>query len=504
MGFDSLRRRFLLAAGTLLTAAWAPRKETRCTLALTVNHLSVTASITATPRPSTKIARWLVQWGDGTERQGNGHPPATLTHTYPNASAWRVFVMVWDTKGGSAWDEGMASTTDGGVVFHGVGGSRGPQTSITCPVGAVAIAAGSTTASRQALIDANPSTTAFCLAAGVHTATGINTPKTGNTFVGEYGAIIDGTGWTSSTDTDCVFGGTGGADNVTFRNLTIRNVPQRGIQAYPWNTHTGWVVEYCEIYNCGEAIVPGNGAIINKNVLHDCYRTGHPSLTGAAVLGGGDFSAPEGLLTNIQFIDNEMYNFGAHQKMLDATGMIWRNNYIHHSDGPAIWNDGYGDGFIAEDNIIEDCWRGIHWELSFGGIIRRNIFRRTGDQAVYVSTSRNTEIYNNTIEDCFRAIAYFVNCASIGQFAWDTDTRDNYAHDNTIRVPTTSGALANFFSYAGPCDVSAYLNNSKNNDFNFNTYQVPSVSGFYWLWGAGALDWTAWQALPQDANGSVS
>ena len=69
--------------------------------------------------------------------------------------------------------------------------ARGPLASITCPVGAVPIPVGSTTASRQTLINANPNGTTFCLAAGVHTANGSNTPKTGNTFIGEFGAIID-------------------------------------------------------------------------------------------------------------------------------------------------------------------------------------------------------------------------------------------------------------------------------------------------------------------------
>ena len=39
-----------------------------------------------------------------------------------------------------------------------------------------------------------PGATTFCLRAGVHDLTSSITPKTGNTFVGEYGAILDGTG----------------------------------------------------------------------------------------------------------------------------------------------------------------------------------------------------------------------------------------------------------------------------------------------------------------------
>jgi hypothetical protein len=31
------------------------------------------------------------------------------------------------------------------------------------------------------------------------------TPKTGNTFIGQYGAILDGTGWTTTDDSQAAF-----------------------------------------------------------------------------------------------------------------------------------------------------------------------------------------------------------------------------------------------------------------------------------------------------------
>src|SRR5688572_19783181 len=74
----------------------------------------------------------------------------------------------------------------------------GPQATITCPAGAVDIWPGQ---SIQRAVNSYPGSTTFCLRAGVHSLTSSTRPKTGNTFVGEYGAILDGTGWTTADDT---------------------------------------------------------------------------------------------------------------------------------------------------------------------------------------------------------------------------------------------------------------------------------------------------------------
>ena len=71
----------------------------------------------------------------------------------------------------------------------------GPQSTITCPAGAVDIMPGQ---SIQGVVNFYPGTTTFCLRAGVHYVTSSITPKTGNTFVGEYGAILDGSNWSTT------------------------------------------------------------------------------------------------------------------------------------------------------------------------------------------------------------------------------------------------------------------------------------------------------------------
>src|SRR4051812_712735 len=77
------------------------------------------------------------------------------------------------------------------------GPAYGPQPSITCPSGAIAVPAA---ASLQAAVNAAPAGSTFCLKAGTHPITAPVTPKSRDTFVGEYGAILDGSTWKTTVD----------------------------------------------------------------------------------------------------------------------------------------------------------------------------------------------------------------------------------------------------------------------------------------------------------------
>ena len=66
------------------------------------------------------------------------------------------------------------------------------QSTIACPAGAVDIWPG---VSIQNVVDSYGGNTTFCLRAGTHSLRSSIRPRTGNTFVGEYGAILDGSGW---------------------------------------------------------------------------------------------------------------------------------------------------------------------------------------------------------------------------------------------------------------------------------------------------------------------
>ena len=323
-------------------------------------------------------------------------------------------------------------------------------------------------------------------------------PKTGNTFVGQYGAILDGTGWTTTDDIDAAFRAYNqDIDNVTIRNLVIRNM-RRGIQGLG-TLSDQWTIEYNDIGpNYSGIVFPSNSRVWH-NYIHDNYFSGYVGL-----------SAHNSLIEG-----NEIARNGWEQKIARSNNVWFRNNVVHHNPGAGIWFDSDNTGALVEGNRVEDNgWIGIFYEISAGGIIRNNTIRRSGDAGVFLSNSKDTQIYNNTLENNFRAITYFLNCAAVGggsvppseHSAAGWDLADNTAHDNTVTVDTQSGALAGVFSYtSGECTteyVEPYRNGSKNLKFLNNSWDVPSTTGQYWFW-AGLKTWTEWQALGHDTTGTV-
>jgi parallel beta-helix repeat protein len=366
----------------------------------------------------------------------------------------------------------------------------GPQSTITCPAGAVDIWPG---VNIQTVVNSYGGNTTFCLRAGTHSLRSSITPKTGNTFVGEYGAVLDGAGWATSDRTQAAFRAQNeDIDYVTIRNLVIRNMPQRGIHAYHWMSDH-WTIEYNEVASnadMGVHFVPYS-VIRNNYIRHNSF---------AGYFGA---SAHNSTLEN-----NEIAYNGHHQKIGQSANVTFRNNFVHHNVGMGIWYDWDNTGGLVEGNRVEDNGAsGIQFEVSMDGIVRNNIVRRSGQTGVYISTSKNMQVYNNTFENNFRGIQYFINCAAVGSGRIGFDLANVSTHDNTITVGTQSGAWASLLSYSGDCtatQLATYLNGSKNLTFSRNTYRVPSLSAWYWVWGAHVKYWNEWQALGHDVDGTVS
>jgi len=375
----------------------------------------------------------------------------------------------------------LASTTSSSTY--------GPQRTITCPSGAIDIWPGQ---SIQSTVNGYAGATTFCLRAGVHGLTSSITPKTGNTFVGEYGAILDGTNWSTTDATQAAFRAHNqDIDYVTIRNLVIRNMPQRGIHAYYYMADN-WTIENNEIGpNKDVGLVFGGSATIKNNYIHHNTYSGYM----------GPYAH------NATLEGNEIAYNGWQQKVMESANVTFRNNFVHHNTGAGIWFDSDNTGTLVEGNRVEDNGNaGVWYEIGSGVIIRNNSIRRNADTGVFISTSKNAQIYNNTLEDNFRGITYFVNCPSVGGGLIGFDLANNAAYDNTIIVGTQSGALASVFSYASctTAQVAPYANGSKNLTFYRNTYRVPSPTTVqYWHWN-GFLYWSGWQAVPQDAGSTVS
>ena len=141
-------------------------------------------------------------------------------------------------------------------------------TKATSKLSGVAVAPGQ---SIQAAVDKNPAGTTFVIKAGVHKRQSV-VAKTGNTFVGESGAVLSG-----ENSTEFAFAGKN-SDNVTIRGLVIEKYAtplQEGVIVRGGSGSDGWLVEDNEIrYNDGIGLKSSTGWRVVGNHIHHNQQYG--------------------------------------------------------------------------------------------------------------------------------------------------------------------------------------------------------------------------------------
>lgn len=372
---------------------------------------------------------------------------------------------------------------------------RGPQPSIDAPLGAVFIPAGGNI---QAAIDANPTGTAFRLGSGVHQRTASITPKSGNVFVGQYGAILDGTGWATTDGSQGAFRAHNqDIDFVTIRNLQIRNFAQKGIHAF-YNASNGWLCEYLDIHHCKCGVHFANDMTVQHSLLHDCFgneTSTNPSDRGGAYLG---YRADGAVL---QY--NDIFNNGREQKLFFAINSAIRGNYFKGGANGA-WFDGCGNGNVVEDNTCEDTQGdGISVEACGQTLVTNNSLLRSN---MLISVSYNVNVIGNTAVDCLRPLNVFLDCVRLAEsnVAGPLSFHDISLTDNDVTVsPLTNynGASLFFLSTCSQAQQDQFA--AANIKWDRNVYRVPNLSNKYWMWKGVNKTWAEWRALGQDVNGTV-
>jgi hypothetical protein len=174
---DRAKRWFLLTLASLLSSmGFSQRRRTQAVisrLSYVGDGLTAIVNFSATYRPSTKPARWLVNWGDGHEQEGTGRPPSELSHTYLVSGDFGIRFAIWDSSGGYSETlmpasirirNSQAEPPSGGsddYAFYCQGGYAGS--------GTVRATTGSQT-DVQAKVDAAVDGDIICIPPGTHTS----------------------------------------------------------------------------------------------------------------------------------------------------------------------------------------------------------------------------------------------------------------------------------------------------------------------------------------------
>lgn len=350
----------------------------------------------------------------------------------------------------------------------------------------------------QAAINAHPAGTAFCLKAGVHSRTSAITPKTSNSFTGEFGAIIDGSGWSTTDRSQGLFRAHNqNIDDVIIRNLIIRNSPQRGIHAYRDHSDR-WIIENNEIYANRQGIEHGNFFQIRRNRIHDNWQYG---------IGG--FRSTGSLIEDNEFSFNasrfrDFPGDSASSKWAQVTNTTIRGNLVRDNYLNGIWFDGNHSGILIESNtVLRNGGNGIFTEVGGQMVIRNNLV--TGHhRGIYISESRDTHVYGNTITNSDRGVQLFQD----GNRRSQSELQNNLVESNDIHVPSVSivpgvgtAAVNLYCSNLTATECSSYAN-GRGNRFQGNAYTVPSTAK-YWYWDNAMKSWSEWRAAGQDTTGTL-
>jgi hypothetical protein len=301
------------------------------------------------------------------------------------------------------------------------------------PSGAVRVDSG-VVGDISAKTESNPPGTVFWLSPGDHRLTKDEysqvAPKSGNTYIGAPGAVLDGAGRNR-------YAFTGKARNVTLQNLTVKGFePPVNEGVVNHDSGAGWVIEDSTLVdNRGAAMMAGPRQVVRGSCMKNNGQYG--------------LNACCGDLTDLQLLNNEFVGNNADDveakvencgcsgamKLWAVNGADIRGNWIHGNHGPGIWADTNNNDVLIEQNVIEDNDdAAIFYETSYNAIIRDNLIRRNNlvggrkfadrkdefpTSTIYLSEAGgeprikartdHIEIYRNDFEDNWSGITLWEN-----------------------------------------------------------------------------------------------
>jgi nitrous oxidase accessory protein NosD len=368
----------------------------------------------------------------------------------------------------------------------------------------------------QRKVDSAPPDTRFLIKAGIHLGQSV-LPKSGDTFVGEPGAILDGENVVRYAF-DGVTRGPPFPSNVTIRGLLIRryNGPLQSaaiLAGHMWDpaaVTTGWIIEDNELTeNAAGGIRIGSHTQVLRNTVHHNGQIGISGVGDSTLVADNEIA-----YNNTANVDPAWEAGGA--KFVLTNYLVVRGNFVHHNNGIGLWSDISSYHTLYENNRIEDnAFAGIFVELTYRAIIRKNVVTRNGfsqpepawvlGAGIMLANSSDVEIYDNTVVDNRQGITGYHQVRGVTPYEaslpkphglWNT--RNNYIHDNdiTMRVGMTG--------MAQDVDLSADMFELWNNRFANNRYLLPTSNALPFAWRNTPMTAAQWVSAGQDAFGTFA
>ncbi|HET9559577.1 MAG TPA: right-handed parallel beta-helix repeat-containing protein [Actinomycetota bacterium] len=280
----------------------------------------------------------------------------------------------------------------------------------TCSTsGGVPIATGD---DAQRVIDAHGAGTRYTVKAGTHLRNFSVRPKSGDSFCGEPGAVLDGGRSLRSAFS-------GGATNVTLDSITVQQYAtgRQGGAIHPDKSASGWTVRNVSAvrnYWAGLMAADNMKILGGRYSDNDQLGIGGNAATGVVLDGlDGDpatFDGPE-LARNHTL--HESCDWEAGGMKWDVGRVTIRNTHVHDNDCRGLWADINARGALIEHNLIENNREeGIFYEISQDAVIRNNHVYGNGLDGrgwywaggITVASSFNVEVYGNRLSGNYNGI----------------------------------------------------------------------------------------------------
>jgi parallel beta-helix repeat protein len=411
----------------------------------------------------------------------------------------------WHATGGTITPAGLytAGSTPGSFVVKAIVGNAVAAVEVivvaatggaaAAPAAYVAIHPGE---SIQRAVDASPAGTAFLIKAGVHRRQTIR-PKSGMSFVGEAGAVLDGE---HATGQAFIASGT---QNVTVRGLRItRYAPPALNAALDGRSSDGWLVEGNEIDNNvngtqrAYGLRIGNNWIVRGNSIHHNGWVGIEGYqaVGTLIEGNDVYANPAASFT-------DTVGEAANIKLYGCGRIVIRGNHVHDSPFRGIWIDRSQPDMTIENNrVINHGQVGIWYEVSYRGVVRNNYVENAGYDSYYssgwlrgggitVTNSPDVTVTGNTVVNSLNGIIGLQASSYYDGPYGKSELRNLRVQGNTIVMPRGQSGIA---ENVGSTAVFV----SSNNVFSGNAYVLGSnARPFFWM--GQSLDERQWQAYGQ-------
>jgi parallel beta-helix repeat protein len=347
-----------------------------------------------------------------------------------------------------------------------------------------------------AIVNAAAINTRFLLRAGTHRVSAPVSPKNGQSFTGEMGAIVSG-----GNSTPHAF--TGSGSGVVLDRLIIEHFANPAQQGAIHGDHSQvWTVRNCEVrYTAGTGIRTGPRMQILTSKIHHNAQLGIGGLGDDMLIEGNEIA-----YNNYESKFDPGWEAGG-TKFVLSNRLVVRKNHVHHNTGPGLWTDIDNVNSLIEENVCEDNTQmGIFHEISFAAIIRNNTVRRNAVNAVnwwlygggiLVAHSKGVEVYGNVCEDNYNGIVAIDQGRGLSPHGNGMyELRDLHVHDNTIvqRIRYAGGVAT---------DTGDAIFTSRNLRYANNRYTLGTATAqprpFAWANGDRTIQ--EWQAAGHDVTG---